>query len=224
MTDFDHRKSSDNWAVVTYDQDRWIPMPIYFKGTRWADPAEWAFDQAGKAFLRGGRDLTKKVVKKEVHPFAELLLFAQREESKKIITHKFYLNCPDYTKLPVSAYVGMYKCQGTREQAFEYYSGWGARGAREPARYSEIRTDNLGAGVRSVWSDDVNGATMYCANYVFRNEEYNTDVHAMLRTELEERFWETLPEMDTFVHGIRCTPDPENDGMVVAADGSRHPA
>ncbi len=222
IDEFDHRRSTDNWAKVSYDKTRWIPMPGAFEGTPWANTAEWAFYQAEMAFLRSGRELNKKVVKKEVLPFSELLLHLYDLVVRKIAAHKFYMHCPDYTKPPVGTFVGLWKCLGTREEAFDYYRLYGTRTAVELIGPETVpfSTELLGAGLRTQFSDIVDGRRIFSVNYVFRNEEYNTDVHVFMNTDEEQRFWEVLPELDTFVNQLYCSPDPHNDGRVIGPAGA----
>lgn len=222
IDEFDHRHSTDNWAKVDYDKNRWIPMPFAFEGLQWADAAEWAFYEAEMAFLRGGRELNKKVVKKEVLPFSELLLHLHTMLVGKMAAHKFYLHCPDYTKAPVGTYIGVWKCLGTREEAFDYYGLWGTRTAVDliGPETVEFSTEMLGAGLRTHFSDVVGGRRIYSVNYVFRNEEYNTDVHVFMNTHEEPRFWEVMPELDAFVGRLYCSPRPSNHGRVIGPQGA----
>jgi hypothetical protein len=217
--EFDHRHSTDNWAIVTYDKTRWIPMPGAFEGTPWPGVAEWAFDEAGQAFLRGGRDLDKHVVKKEVRPFAEVLLTAYQTVVGKTAAHKYYLYCPDYRYTPVATYIGLWKCLGTRAEALNYYGLWGTTdNGVSDVRPWDFSTDSLGAGVKTTYVQQMDGAPMYWVNYAFRNEEYNTDVHMFMNTRDEQQFHQLQPELDAFIRGLRCSPDPRNHGRVIGPD------
>ena len=91
---FDDRKASDNWAEIGYDRTVWIPVPLGFEGTKWADPAEWSFDYACQRFLQGGRELTRKVVKKEVLPLAETLLLGQAQAAGRLPAYKLLFPLP----------------------------------------------------------------------------------------------------------------------------------
>jgi hypothetical protein len=223
ISDFDNqRHNTDNWARVSYDKSRWIPMPGAWGGTPWADTAEWAFYQAEMAFLRGGRELNKKVVKKEVLPFSELLLYLYSTVVGKLAAQKYYLHCPNHTTSPVGAYIGLWKCMGTREEAFDYYGLWGTRTAAElqGPESEEFTAAHLGTGLRVRYSELLQGERMYSVNYVFRNEEYNTDVHVFMNARDEQRFLEALPETDAFVDQVQCTPRPSNNGRIIGPDGA----
>jgi hypothetical protein len=205
MTDFDHRTTTDNWAEIDYDRDRWFLMPLAFKGTKWLDAAEWAYENACDRFLRGGRTLTKKVVKKEVLPFAERLVRAHHEAAGHIAGHMLYLHCPDYTKVPLLLAVGLWKTMGTWEEATQYYLYWGTKTATTTPVTDWITTENLGTGVRAYWHGEFKGPYDQ-VSYIFRNEAFATDVHAFVMAGDHDRFVEALPDLDRFMHGIRCIP------------------
>ncbi|NEA57933.1 hypothetical protein G3I60_28180 [Streptomyces sp. SID13666] len=206
---FDQRKVTDNWAETSWDRDVWFPIPISFQGTKWADAAEWAFDYAGDRFLRGGRELNKKVVKKEVLPFAQSLVLARSQGAGKLAGHKLYFHCPDYTKIPVVAAIGLWKREGTREEAFQYYSYWGTETATVPPVAEWFETESLGRGVKAHWSGVAGTGPYDQVNYIFRDDDFDTDVHVFLMSWSHERFLEVLPDLDTLVRTIRCTPDPD---------------
>ncbi len=208
MTDFDHRTSTDNWARVDYDKAVWIPIPTSFGGTPWADAAEWAFDFAGDRFLRGGREVNRKVAKKEVLPFSEALLRGRNEIVGKAAAHKFYYHCPDYTKTPVSVFISLWKCQGTREEAFQFYGYWGTKSATTQPVAEWFETEYLGMGVKAQWSGVHEGRPYDQVNYIFRDDEFDTDVQVWMVWQQHEPFLEALSDLDAFVRAIRCTPDP----------------
>ena len=208
MTDFDHRTSTDNWARIEYDKTIWFPIPSAFKGTAWADAAEWAYDWAGNRFLLGGREVNRKVMKKEVLPFAEALVRGRNVVVGKAAAHKFYFHCPDYTKTPVGVFVALWKCQGTREEAFDFYSHWGDAGATGEPVTEWFETEALGRGVKAQWSGLSEAGRYERVNYIFRNEEFDTDVLVWTMDWDHDRFLEVAADLDTFVYGIRCIPDP----------------
>jgi hypothetical protein len=212
VTDFNERKSTDNWARVDFDENIWIPIPYAFQGTRWKDAAEWAFDYAGSRFLLGGRDVNKKVVKHEVLPSAQALVRARDQIVGHAKAAKFYFHCPDYTKVPVATFVGLFKCMGTRDEAFEYYAYWGTKSATTQPVAEWFETEHLGTGVKAQWAGRLpdDGRPYDQVNYIFRNEEFDTDVQVWTTVLDHDRFVEVVPDLDTFVRAIRCTPDPSN--------------
>ncbi|MYS24294.1 hypothetical protein GA0115240_16317 [Streptomyces sp. DvalAA-14] len=205
---FDERKSTPNWAEIDYDRSAWFPIPLGFEGTKWSDAAEWAFDYAGDRFVKGGRELTKKVVKKEVLPFAEHLVLARTAVAGRMAGHKLYCHCPDYTKFPVPAAVGLWRCQGTWEEAMRYYAYWGTESATTEAATEWFETEALGTGVKSRWSGVYGPGPYDQVNYIFRDAAMETDVHVFLTSWNHDRFIEILPDLDQLVRGIRCVPDP----------------
>ncbi|MFC5029863.1 hypothetical protein C8250_029920 [Streptomyces sp. So13.3] len=209
---FDHRKSTENWARIDYDRDVWFPIPLAFKGTKWADAAEWAFDYAGDRFLRGGRELTKKVVKKEVLPFAQALVRGQSEIVGSVAAHKLYFHCPDYTKMPVAVAIALWKREGTREEAFQHYSYFGTKSATVQPVAEWFETEALGRGVKAQWSGVTEIGQYDQVNYIFRDDDFDTDVHVFLMSWDHQRFLEVLPDLDAFVRSIRCIPDPDKTG------------
>ncbi len=222
MTDFDKRTSTDNWATVAFDENVWIPVPYAFKGTRWSDAEEWAFDYAGSRFLLGGREVTKKVVKKEVLPDAAALVRGRQEIVGKVKAHKFYFHCPDYTKVPVAMCIGLFKCMGTREEAFEFYPYWGTETATTQPVAEWFETGNLGRGVKARWAGLIpDSAEPYDqVNYIFRDEKFDTDVLVWTTVLDHERFVEVVPDLDVLVQAIRCTPSPSKMRAAREASGS----
>lgn len=210
MTDFAERKSSGNWARVDYDKNVWIPIPAGFAGTRWLDAAEWAYDNAGSLLLRSGLDVSKKVMKKEGQPRAEALIRGRDEIVGKAKAHKYYFHCPDYTKVPAAVFVGLWGCLGTREEAFQYYAYWGTKSANVAPVAEWFETEHLGTGIKACWSGTVDDGRPYDrVSYVFRDEEFNTDVQVWMLLLDHERFEAILPDLDDFVRAIRCTPHPK---------------
>ncbi len=207
---FDQRKATDNWATVDWNREVWIPVPFAFKNLKWADAAEWALDYAGDRFLRGGREVNRGVMKKEVGPFAQGLVQGRSELVGKTAAHKIYYHCPDYTKTPVAAAIGLWKCQGTREEAFQFYSYWGAKTATSTPEAEWIETESLGMGVRAKWTGVTGPGRYWQVNYIFRDEEFDTDVQVWTMSWNYQRYEDIQPDLETLVRGIRCVPDPAN--------------
>lgn len=207
---FDQRKSSANWAKVDWDRSIWFPIPTSFTETKYADAAEWAFDWAGDRVLRAHGELTKKLVKKEVLPFSQALVLGRHETIGKISAHKFYFHCPDAKKSPVLTSIGLWKTQGSREEAFQYYSYFGTKTATEQPVAEWFDTEMLGRGVKAQWSGVTGPGKYWQVNYAFRDEEYETDVHVWMMEWDHKRFLEVVPDLDTLVRTIRCIPDPAN--------------
>lgn len=207
MTDFDDRVATDNWAQVDFDPDVWVPMPLTFQGTKWADAAEWAWEYAGDRVMRTGTDLTKKVVKKEVLPFAGGLVRQREALVGKVAAHKIYLHCPNADLDPIPASVGLWKPMGTREEAYQYYAYWGSRSATTQPVVQEYRTEMLGQGLIARWSGVVKRDHYDTVNYVFRDEEFHTDVHVYAIVWSDpDRYASMLPDIEKLVHSIRCIP------------------
>ncbi|MDI5972248.1 hypothetical protein POF50_023415 [Streptomyces sp. SL13] len=206
--DFEHRDMTPNWAKVSYDTDVWFPMPFFFKGTKWADAAEWAFYYVTDRFRRGGGSLTKREVKKEVVPRAGILVELQNGILHQGGAHKFYIHCPEYHVQPVVISIALWKCRGTREQAFDFYGNSGSFSATTTPVRQSITTENLGEGIRVRWIGQVAAGTYENVNYVWRNEEFDTDILVNMFELNRPRFEEVLPDLDAFVQGIRCTTRP----------------
>jgi hypothetical protein len=202
---------TDNWARVDYDRDVWFPIPIVFEGTKWADAAEWAYDYAGERVLRTHGELTKKLIKKEVLPFSQALVRGRHEAVGKVAAHKLYFHCPDSTKMPVMSAIALWKCQRTREEAFQFYGYFGAKTATSQPVAEWFETERLGTGVKVQWSGVTGPGEYWQVNYVFRNEELDTDVHVFMLDWDHQRFTEVVPDLDSLVCGIRCTPSTETN-------------
>lgn len=203
--DFDHRDMTYNWAKIKYDTDIWFPMPVLFKGTMWADAAEWSFYYVSDRFRRGGGKLTKREAKKEIVPRAAILVDVQSDLLGSAIAHKYYVHCPEYHVTPVVISVALWKCKGTREQAFDYYGNWGADTATTTPVVRPFATEHLGEGIRVQWIGQNEGGVYENVNYVWRNEEYDTDILVWMMEGDRVRFHEVLPDLDEFVKGIVCT-------------------
>jgi hypothetical protein len=203
---FDERKVTDNWAEVSWDRNIWFPIPIAFKGTKWRDAAEWALDWAGDRVARAHGEVTKKLVKTEVSPLAQALVKARSEIAGKTAAHKLYFHCPDSVKTPVPSAVALWKRQGTREEAFQFYSYWGTKTATVQAEAEWFETEALGTGVKAHWTGVTGSGQYWQVNYAFRDDEHDTDVHVFMMTWDQERFTEIVPDLDNLVRTIRCVP------------------
>lgn len=203
---FETRTSTPNWVKIDYDESRWFPMPLSLQGTRWADAAEWAFDAACDRFLRSGRVLTKKVVKKEVLPFAQALVLAHSNAVGKIGAHKFFLHCPDCTTFPVLVSIALWKRDGTREEALQHYAYWGTKSATSAPVAEWFETEALGVGVKAQWSGVIGPGPYEQVNYIFRDDTYDADVHVFMTAWDHTRYTEVVPDLDQLVRGIRCVP------------------
>jgi hypothetical protein len=203
---FETHVSTPNWVEIDYDRNIWFPVPLGFRGTRWADAAEWAHDYACDRFLRGGRTLTKKVVKKEVLPLAQALVLARQEAVGGIGAHKFFFHCPDYTKFPALVSIALWKRDGTREEAFQHYAYWGTKSATSEPVAEWFETAALGVGVKAQWSGVIGPGPYDQVNYIFRDDTYDADVHVVLTAWDHERYLEVVPDLDQLVRAIRCVP------------------
>ena len=204
---FEHRQFSHNWADVDYDRDVFFPVPVVFQGTKWADPAEWSFTYAADRFVKAGRELNKKVLKKEVQPFAELLMYMRKELIGKVPAVKIYMHCPDATKAPVVVGIGLWEAEASREEALQWYAYTGTETATTTPEAQWVETEALGQGVRATWSGKTTDGRPYDqVNYAFRSDEFHMDVHLWTTVEDHARFEEMVPDVDRLVHGIRCVP------------------
>ncbi len=88
-----------------------------------------------------------------------------------------------------------------------------------------VRAAHLGGGVRTEWTGKPHVLhKTHGVNYVFRNEEYNTDVHIFVREDDKRRFGQVAADLDAFVGEIRRTPDPNNNGVAIGLNGPFRPA
>jgi hypothetical protein len=205
---FDDRKSAKNWAKVDYDRDRWIPVPLTFDGTKWPDVTTWALFYARDRARKTYGELTRKLMHKEVEPRAASFMDVHKEMVGKAPAHKLFLNFPDARAVPVPIGIGLWAPHGTREEAFQYYAYWTAHGAVEPPVAEWFETESLGTGVKARWMAMEDGEPTWAVNYIFRNEEFATDVHVFSGCAFEERFTHVLDDLDELVRGIHCTPLP----------------
>lgn len=203
---FEHRKFSYNWAEVDYDRNVFIPVPGGFQGTKWADAAEWSFTYASDRFVKAGRELNKKALKKEVQPFAEMLMYMRHEIVGKIPAVKIYFHCPDATKTPVIVGVGLWEAEGTREEALQFYAYFGTDTATTQPQAEWVETEALGQGVKASWSGKHDQSPYDQVNYAFRSDEFHMDVNVWTSVEDHERYVEMQSDVERLVHGIRCVP------------------
>ena len=66
-----------------------------------------------------------------------------------------------------------------------------------------LRGANVFEGVRAYWNTDEHEL------YIFRNDEFDTDVHIFTAVWDHHRFLEVLPDLDILTRAIHCIPDPE---------------
>lgn len=206
---FDQRKMSRNWAQVDYDRHVWFPIPIVLEGTKWPNAAEWAADYAGDRVMRTHGELTRKLMKKEVLPFAQALVKGRSEVVGKMAVHKLYFHCPDSTKTPVMAAIGLWQCQSTRDEALQFYSYFGSESATDQPIAEWFETEALGTGVKAHWSGVAGTGQYWQVNYAFRNDEFDTDVQIFMMAWDHQRFAEIIPDLDELARSIQCVPDPD---------------
>lgn len=206
---FDNRKATKNWAVVDYNRDVWIPVPLTFQGTKWGDVTNWAVYYAEDRVERSYGTLTKKLQRKEVTPRAFALAELHRGLVGTIPASKIYCHLPDASMNGTSVGIGLWQPKGAREEAFQHYAYWGSENAQEQPVAEWFDTEALGRGVKAQWcGQSSDGKPMWQVNYIFRNDEFETDVHVFTACANGERFQEMLPDLDDLVRHIRCVPDP----------------
>ena len=154
---------------------------------------------------------TKHGVKKEVVRGAEILVDVQRDLLHQNIAHKFYVHSPEYHVTPVVISVVCGSARGTREQAFDYYGKWGSDTATTTPEIKPFATDRLGEGVRVQRIGQDQQGVYENVNYVWRNEEFDTDILVWMTEADRVRFHEVLPDLDEFVKGIYCCTRPHKE-------------
>lgn len=205
---FDKRKTSKSWFQVDYDRELWVPLPVTFEQTKWGGPEAWALHYAKMHVRRAfGDEITKKLMKKEVIPRAQNLMVCQSELAGKIPAHKIYLHCPDAVTGPLGVGMGLWEPQGAREQALQYYGYWGYEQGVAGEPFAEwFDTEHLGRGVKAQWHEVDDGTPLWLANYGFRDDEFEADVHVFTSCTDEARFQRILPDLDVLVRSIHCIP------------------
>ena len=203
---FDNRQATKNWAEVDYDRSIWIPVPLSFQGTKWGDAATWALHYASDRAQRTYGELTKKVLRKEVQPRAMSFVDARGDMVGKVPAHKIYFHFPNSNATPEPVGIGLWEPQGTREEAFQYYGYWGSRSATEQPVAEWFETEALGRGVKAQWPGADAEKPTWSVNYIFRNDEFETDVHVMASSLAPERLKSIIPDLDELVRRIRCVP------------------
>jgi hypothetical protein len=201
---FDRRQKSDCLLSIDYDRSIWVPVPLEFPSGPWSDAAEWAFESAGDCVLRSGYNLSKEVVVEEVLPLSQRLLLGRYEVVGKVPGLRLYLHCPDSAKMPSFLSIGLWRSQGTREEALRYYSMWGSVSADSVPSVDDFSTEVLGCGLRSSWASPL-GVQV---NYFFRDDLCGTDLHVYAVTPEPERLGEFNSDLDAFVRGLGCVPRP----------------
>lgn len=202
---FVDRKTTKNWAKVDYDRSRWIIVPLSFEGTKWGDLASWAMYYAEERGEREFGELTKKVMRKEIKPRAASFMDVHKDMVGKLPAQKFFFDWPEWTSVPVPVAVSIWQPQGTREEAFQYYAYWSVKDPQDLVT-EWFETETLGTGVKTRWKAIEDGKPVWAVNYVFRNEEWETDVHVFTSWPVQERFEEVITDLDVLVRGIECCP------------------
>ncbi len=204
---FDDRKTTKNWAKVEYDRDQWIIVPLTFEGTKWRDAAHWALYYAADRAERTYGEVTKKLMRKEVEPRAASFMDTHKDMVGRAPAQKFFFNFPDAKTVPVPVGIGLWQTQGTREEAFDYYTWWSAHDPVDPVA-EWFETESLGTGVKARWQAMDEGKPIWAVNYIFRDDEFDTDVHIFAGWPVRERFEEVITDLDVLVRSIKCCPRP----------------
>ncbi len=214
------REASSAQLSTQFDRSVWIPAPLVFKKTKWADPADWAFNSMVEVFGRERGVVTRETAQEEVLPRAQLLLKARHDVAGKVPAQGLYFHCPDSVRIPVLVGVGLWKARGTREEALEYYSRWDSEAATTPVVAETFSTEALGDGRRCSWRGENELGAYDQINYAFRDEEQETDLHVFMGSCWDHRRTEEVAtDLEAFVRVMRFLPAPAHHRF-----GRRRPA
>jgi hypothetical protein len=190
-----------------FDRMVWVPVPLAFKGTPWKDPAEWAWQAALERLGRERGVVTKQMAKDEVTPRATQLLVARQTIAGRLPASSLYLHLPDSVCLPVYLGVAMRRSEGTLEEARARLGGFESENAKGSPLVEPFATDALGEGIRYSWTGENEQGEFDLANYVFRDQEQQVDLHVFVGPNWDrDRGEQIRRDVEAFVRVLRFLP------------------
>ena len=206
--------SSDTFAKVAYDIAVWVPCPPAFPPGY--DRDRWARECAAAFWKRPGLTYTDM----DVALLADRLSGIHRDTYGHVPCHLAFIHLPDPRLMPLPVYLATWKPEGERDEQLRALTHADDPAAVRPPIIDEVRTANLGSGLRVLLHLPVEGdpAAIYGAlSYAWRVEEHPTDLRIFTVSRDLGRLQRAIPDIDGLARATTIVPLP---GMPGAAGGS----
>jgi hypothetical protein len=209
MTDFPAEMaqitSRKGWAKASYDQRIWVPcprgLPEGWDRQRWA--REFAEAWWGLSGLPHGQH--------ELEKLATLLDYVYESTwgpESRIPCHLVFIHLPDPRMLPLPVYLSIFAALGRKEEQLRRLARVDDPALVKPPVVEEFSTPDLGPGLRVlryVRGED-EGEVDVGLSYVWRSEEYETDLRLFAGTFDLARLEQAIPDTDELARQITVVP------------------
>lgn len=206
---------SPHWAEVDCDFGTWVVLPRDIPQDVWPDERSWALETADACVADSGLEYrSKRHRRRDVEELAATFLEYQAFMASRGWGHLAFLHLPDLRMAPLLAAVGVWRCEGKREEALRFYSGADDPGTAGEPTVDEFTTEHLGAGLRVLSyfpAVSAPGGPAAVLSYAWRVEEYDTDLCLFVISPTANRLHDAVPDVDALARGIRAVPDPGDD-------------
>jgi hypothetical protein len=195
--------SKKGWVNVAFDQRLWIPCPPGFP--EGYDLNSWAATFADGFWQLSGLEHTDR----EMAVLSQLLKEVQTGTYGHIACHLVYIHLPDPRIVPLPVFLGIWEAEGDRDRQLRMLIRADDPKAVEPPIVEEVRTEKLGAGLRTLRYMHMPDGGLYAAvNYAWRSEEFETDLQVWASTHELGRLQRAIPDIEEFVRAIAIVPKP----------------
>ena len=197
--------SDTGWAVVDYDPNVWMEMPVL------TDPDNAASDR--RTWARRVADAIWTGY--HVDPFevdrTALLLTKIAEDlgGFKVRAHQIFLHLPEPRTMPLPVGLGIWKSARETTEQLRLLVGADDPEAVEPPIVDDFVTDQLGSGLRCLryLRDDQEQATLIAAlNYAWRVGELETDYRLFTASVDLGRLTGCIGDIDNLARSIQPIP------------------
>ena len=197
--------SRKGWAKVSYDQRTWIPCPLGLP-EGW-DHGRWAREFAEAWWGLSGLPYGQT----ELEKLTTLLDYVYESTwgpDARIPCHLVFIHLPDPRMLPLPVYLSIFRALGPKEEHLRSLARADDPAAVKLPDVEEFSTPNLGPGLRVlryVRGED-EGEVDVGLSYVWRSEQYETDLRLFAGTFDLARMEQAMPDIDELARQITVVP------------------
>jgi hypothetical protein len=197
--------SDTGWAVVDYDPDIWLDMPVVCDpDSTFPDHQSWARG-AAQAVWSG-----QHVDPYEIDSTAlTLTKFAEEFAGFKMRAHQIFLHLPTPRMMPLPVGLGIWKTYGDRAEHVRHMVGADDPNVAEPPVVEDFATEQLGSGLRCLRyiRNSLDPANLIVAlNYAWRVDDLDTDYRLFASTADLGRLVGYIGDIDNLARAIQPVP------------------
>jgi hypothetical protein len=198
----DDLTSKKGWTSIGYDKNIWIPCPNQFPPS--LTKQEWArgFAEAWWDAVPGHHS------EQQARELEQALVFLHDNIYDYQPCHVVLIHLPDARMTPLAVCFGIWQSLGDRDSQLRALVHADDPAAVEPPIIEEVRTEHLGAGLKSLYYQrESHGSGLFTAlNYAWRSEEYETDLRVFCGCPDMARMQRAIPDIEALTREISIVP------------------